>query len=53
MSLLAINTFICSVISCLEVSSRGYLVTNNVAVVFENWFTNDQKKKQELGGKSF
>ena len=56
MSLRAISAFVCSVISCSEMSSRGYLVASDDAFVcsvisylevkraiFENWFTNPPK----------
>ena len=59
------NTFVCSVILCLEVSSRGYLVASDDAfvcsvisysevkrVVFENWFRN-LPKRTETRGKKF
>ena len=59
MSLLAITSFVCSVISCFEVSSRGDLVDTNdefvcsvisylevKRAVFENWFTNPRKKNR-------
>ena len=59
MSSLAINAFVCSVISCSEVSSRGYLVASDDAfvcrvisylevkrAVFENWFTNPPKRTE-------
>ena len=52
-SFVVINVFVCSVIPCLEVSSRGYLIASDDAfvcsvtsysevkwVVFENWFRN-------------
>ena len=60
-SLLAITTFVCSVISRSEESSRGYLVASDDAFVcsvipylevkrvvhlFENWFTNPPKKNR-------
>ena len=64
MSSLAINTFVCSVIACSEVSSRGYLVASDDAfvcsvisylevkrAVFEIWFTNPQKRTETRGKK--
>ena len=55
-----INAFVCSVIPCLEVSSRGYRITSDDAfvcsvisylemkrVVFENWFRNPQKVSEK------
>ena len=63
-SFLAINEFVCNVISCLEESSIGYLVTSDDAfvcsvisyfevkwAVFENWFTNPCQKNRHLGEK--
>ena len=62
-SSLAINVFICSVISCLGVSSRGYLVSSDDAfvcseipysevkrVLLEIWFRSHGKKNITVGG---
>ena len=53
LSSLAINAFVCSVISCWEVSSRGYLVTSDDTFVWsdivfwgENWFRKPQKRTE-------
>ena len=63
-STLAMNAFVGSVMSCSEVSSRGYLVasdqhvvcsvTSNLElkrVVFESWFRNPPKRTETRGKK--
>ena len=64
MLLLAISAFVCCVIRCSEVSSRGYLVASDDTfvcsvisylevkrAVFENWFTNPPKRTETRGKK--
>ena len=64
LSSLAVSAFACSVISCSELSSRGYLVTSDDSfvcsvisylevkqAVFENWFINPQKRTETRGKK--
>ena len=61
------NAFVCSVMSCSEVSSRGYLVASDQHVrlqcdiefggetsyIFKVGLENSPQKEQKLGGKSF